>query len=237
MGLPEPQRFFIEELCARWNKTPEYVLELGISGELIIWAEFNDKFAVPESYILLSDEERNRKYPDIEDPFMLPTRFLFDKIESRPVRKELSLLRLNCGEATVKQVHCLHGSKDTRIAVATGTPEPFTFSLKNLFVRLEDVESFEVRHGLTGNQSRVDHQGSLSAKREKTLLKVIGALLSMKYQAPAYFKGGKVNATAVEDQFMRDLAAANFTTDGIKEGTIRKTIIKQAFEAIGENKE
>lgn len=237
MGLPEPQRFFIEDLCVRWGVTPEYILELGMSRELIIWADFNRKFAVPNSFFLLSEKEMAKRYSDIEEPYLLPERFLFDKIESRPEKKELSLLRGNGGEATVYKVHCLHGSKDTPITVANDTPVPFTFSLKNLFVRLEDIESFEERHGLTGNQSSVDHQGSLSAKREKTLLKVIGALFSMKYQAPKYFKSdGSVIASAMADEFDKDLGDAGFTDDGLKNDTIRKTVIKQALEAIAENR-
>lgn len=238
MGLPEPQRFFIEDLCARWGVTPEYILEIGISGELIIWADFNRKFAVPQGYFLLSEKERDKKYPDIAEPFMLPIRFLFDKIESKPASWELSLLRINHGEATVQKVHCLHGSKNTEITVSTGTPEPFPFSLKNLFVKLEDVKAFETKHGIDVNQdNEPSPPAQLPAKRERTLLKVTGALLSMKYQAHNHFKtNGEVNATAVADQFDIDLAAAGFTDDGLKPDTIRKTIIKQALEAIAENR-
>lgn len=77
----------------------------------------------------------------------------------------------------------------------------------------------------------------LPAKREGTLLKVIGALLTMKYQDQSYFKGnGEVNADHMARQFNIDLAEAGFTDDGLKSDTIRKTVLKQAFEAIAENR-
>jgi hypothetical protein len=76
-----------------------------------------------------------------------------------------------------------------------------------------------------------------NTKRERNLLKIIGALLSIRYSGPKYEINGKVNIKAVAQQFNIDLAnKTDFDDNGIKEDSLRKHVIKDAFEAIEENR-
>ena len=85
-----------------------------------------------------------------------------------------------------------------------------------------------------GTEEPIVEEGN--PKREKTLLKIIGALLSMKYSGSKYEINGRVNRSAMERQFNLDLANAGFNDNGIKEGTLRKKVIKDALEEIEENR-
>ncbi len=93
----------------------------------------------------------------------------------------------------------------------------------------------QLRDKISGMTEEV--QNNIAPKREKTLLKVIGALLSMKYTEKKYKKdNGKGNAFAIALQFNIDLGNAGLNDDGIKEDTLRKNVIQAALKAIEENR-
>jgi hypothetical protein len=90
---------------------------------------------------------------------------------------------------------------------------------------------------LNDELTKKESERPFSPRREKALLKMIGALLAMRYTKDKYFKSsGQVNVSAIADQFDIDLATIGFCDDGLKADTIRKTIIGPALEAIAENK-
>ena len=78
-------------------------------------------------------------------------------------------------------------------------------------------------------------QKDLSPTREKTLLKMIGALLAMRYTGPAYEKNrGAVNVNRMALSVQQDMAEASINDDGLKDKTLRN-LIPLAMEAIKEN--
>ena len=78
-------------------------------------------------------------------------------------------------------------------------------------------------------------QKDLSPKRERTLLKIIGALLAIRYTGPAYENSnGGVNVSRMAERLQQDMAKANINADGLKDRTLRD-LIPLAMEAIKEN--
>jgi len=69
-----------------------------------------------------------------------------------------------------------------------------------------------------------------STKAEATLLKIIGALITIHYDKQAFKTGGKPNASAIEAAILGKLKR----NDGLRDGTIRKKI-PVAMDAIKEN--
>ena len=67
-------------------------------------------------------------------------------------------------------------------------------------------------------------------KAEQTLLKIIGALITIHYDRQAFKIGEKPNASAIEEAILGKLKRS----DGLKDGTIRKKI-PFAIDAIKEN--
>lgn len=75
----------------------------------------------------------------------------------------------------------------------------------------------------------------LNPKRERTLLKFIGALLTMRYTGAAYEKGdARKNVSSMATRLQQDMATANINDDGLKDRTLRD-LIPLAMEAIKEN--
>jgi len=80
-------------------------------------------------------------------------------------------------------------------------------------------------------------QSEINSRREKPLLKVIGALLTLHYYGERYRKGKENdNISAYITAIHQGLANKNIRSDGMSESTL-KPIIKGALEAIKENQE
>ena len=69
-----------------------------------------------------------------------------------------------------------------------------------------------------------------NTKSEQTLLKLIGALITIHYDKQTFKTGDNFNASAIEEDILRKLENNN----GLKSGTIRKKI-PAALDAIKEN--
>ena len=127
------------------------------------------------------------------------------------------------------------------------TRRAFEFSRSEVFVRGKYVEKFESNHPekflndhaaeLHQPQKDVEQrQNGLSPRRERTLLKFIGALLATRYRGPDYEKSnGTVNAAGMAEKVLQEMACAAIDSDGLGERTLRK-LISQAMEAIEENR-
>lgn len=98
------------------------------------------------------------------------------------------------------------------------------------------VQSGDVARAIQGPPAPSDQeQKDLSPKRERTLLKLIGALLAMRYTGPAYENSnGGVNVSRMAERMQQDMAKANINDDGLKDRTLRD-LIPLAMEAIKEN--
>ena len=127
------------------------------------------------------------------------------------------------------------------------TRRAFEFSRSEVFVRGKYVEKFEPNHPekflndhaaeLHQPQKDVEQrQNGLSPTREKTLLKMIGALLAMRYRGPDFEKSnGDPNVSRIAESVQQDMASAAIDDYGLKDRTLRE-LIPKAMEAIAENR-
>ena len=108
---------------------------------------------------------------------------------------------------------------------------PCAITLSSVYVRSGDAARATMEPLAPADQEQKD----LSPKRERTLLKMIGALLAMRYTGPAYENSnGGVNVSRMAERLQQDMAKANINADGLKDRTLRD-LIPLAMEAIKEN--
>ncbi len=227
MGLPEPQRQSVEMLCKRFSLHRKILFELVLDGQLTLWAQLRDVDTQDKTDFEAGHFHKGKQHHNVLEVAMSHA-IIEDMVAKGAIwsRYELKYggecFNINGRDIMVRQ----RGLYNIEI------------NPSQMFSRLEDVKSFEAVHDINIHQDNGPAPpAQLLAKREGTLLKVIGALLTMKYQDQSYFKGnGEVNADHMARQFNIDLAGAGFTDDGLKSDTIRKTVLKQAFEAIAENR-
>jgi hypothetical protein len=114
----------------------------------------------------------------------------------------------------------------TSLSEFIGSPEYFP----KLFIKKCDLVT------LRDELAAEEKTRPLSSRRERTLLKMIGALLSMKYKGSAYLKSnGNPNVSRIADDFYKQLASSDIDDNGLSDKTIR-SLIPESFEAIEENK-
>jgi len=234
MALLNTQRQYIGQLSERWGVSKEDIVNWAISEEFNIWVELYGVRILPEI------AKEGTCLNDLE---------LKEKIKLRLIPNALKImLNKESNEQTNFETVSGFDFNGNRVGVISSILGGcIDLSLNDLFATIEDVEQFETAYKIKHNfdvlgenkeqlpQGKISNE--ISSKRERTLLKVAGALLLMKYQAPKYFKAdGSVTAKVIADQFDIDLAAAGFTDDGLKTDTIRKTVIRTAIEAIAENR-
>lgn len=106
------------------------------------------------------------------------------------------------------------------------------YNIGNLYVMMSEAE--RITPYLMGTEEfpyyACDHI-EINPKRERTLLKVIGALIHIHYNKNPYKTGEKFNATQIEEHIMSKIPK----TIGIAPQTIRKQVVPPALEAIEEN--
>ena len=103
-----------------------------------------------------------------------------------------------------------------------------TYSVKDLLVSTR--EAVRLRRYFTVTKVSLEKSKDINPKKEKTLLKIIGALVRIHYDKEAYKINGRFNALAIESSIKQRLS----TDEGLKDKTIR-TQIPEAIKALEEN--
>jgi hypothetical protein len=231
------EKVLFTELCTRLNKTPGKILSMGLDGTIRLWMTIYGCVDVSECYCADAFDWENIDLRNLDKKFQpLKPTFWGANRTFAPCTSHLADLMRN--PSIILEEIELVGEDSVTGSFTSFSLEGkiFYLGVNDLFAYESDVLAFE-RTLATSAPEAPTPTADLSSKREKTLLKVIGSLLTMKYQASSYFNGnGEVIASAMAEQFDTDLAAAGFADDGLKIDTIRKTVIKQAFEAIAENR-
>jgi len=243
--LEETTRQYLPELETRWGISRKQIVEHARDGKLALWVDLlNMRFAYKKQ-----DGEWTKGWPETASRMTL--KFHSNSLEQLASNIDISRYS-NVTSLDGKRESIICGIlRDGREVLAipdnyhcirvAGEPlAKIWIEYSKVYAFLEDVKNFENSCAVADVPEKTlaePKEDQLPSKREKTYLKMIGALLSMRYTGDAYIKtSGQVNASAVAERFNIDLANAGFTDEGLKADTLRKTLIVPAFEAIEENK-
>jgi hypothetical protein len=260
MALPDLKKQYIQMLCERWNKTPDYILGLAIEGKLALNVELYDVRV--EGF-----QHYNTGNHELFQLTLLPKElaYLARANDARIEQAELSGYgpegygnepRTTAPLESIKRninnfIHLslLGDGSAYRDSYAVrvhklNSGELLLVNRSVLFAHLEDIKKFDDVPKESSGPFVEDKQEAtpvtketISPRRETTLLKVVGALFLLKYDLNEYKTGGgNINASKLADQFIKDISTMDLNDTDMTSTTLRKNVIQQAIEAVRENR-
>ncbi len=142
MAAKPDRKLFIDELCKRWGKEMDQVLDLAIAGSLALWIEFSEVSLHP------------RAKDETESGAFLPPGKFYRKTAVRPLPEELSrmqgrndrmiiVLELRCRDAKGREMTLTNS-----VGEEWGDASMFAIKPANLFARPDEVARFERQQGM-----------------------------------------------------------------------------------------
>ena len=142
MAAKTDQKLFIDELCKRWGKDMDQVLDLAIAGKLALWIEFSEVSLHP------------RRKDEAATGAVLPPGKFHHSVAVRPLPEELSRMQgRNDRMIIVLELRCLD-AKGREVTLTNSVGEEWgdasMIAVKpaNLFARPDEVARFERQHGM-----------------------------------------------------------------------------------------
>ncbi len=143
MAAKAERKLFIDELCKRWGKDMDQVLDLAIAGSLALWIEFSEVSLHP------------RTKDETEAGAVLPPGKFHRKTAVRPLPEELSRMQgrndrmiivfeLRCRDAKGREMTLTNS-----VGEEWGDASMFAIKPANLFARPDEVARFERQQGMT----------------------------------------------------------------------------------------
>jgi hypothetical protein len=142
MTTTNTQRIFLDDICRRWHKNADQILELAITGKVALWIAFSGVF-VDKAGKAGGGTMKRKAVPR-----------LHDQVEVSPRPEVLTQVQGRCDRILVAaEFPCLDDrGKEVVVSNSVGEEwgETSMLGLKpaDLFVRLSEVLAYERRHGI-----------------------------------------------------------------------------------------
>jgi len=163
MTTQDNERLYLDDLCKRWRKDADQIVEMAIAGEVGLWLAFSNVFLRQEG----ATGGTRRKKP--------PAPQLHEQVEVKPRPEVLAQLRGRCDRMLIAaELSCLDGNnKPVAITNAVGEEwgETSMIGLKPaaLFARPEDISKFERKNKIVPHIVHVEHHDLKGPVAEATL--------------------------------------------------------------------
>ena len=257
MPVPETSRQYLPDLEARWKLTRRKILELARDGKLPLWIHL-----INVKLLRIADKSKQVDWtPHAEVKFFGTS--LHQLCEHAGKGNGFLARVYNDGEVNNAMGGILRDGCKVLVFRVPDQDNPrggIHIDYQKVFAFIDDVKRLdnEFLHDVGGQSQRPPYldpehkyyseelhspqkdveqrQKDLSPTREKTLLKMIGALLAMRYRGPDFEKSnGDPNVSRIAESVQQDMASAAIDDYGLKDRTLRE-LIPKAMEAIAENR-
>jgi hypothetical protein len=157
MTIQDNQRIFLENLCKRWQKDVDQVLELAITGKVTLWVTFSDIFLQNAGKAVGAPKKRK------------PVVHFHSQVDMRPSPEVLSQLQGRYDRLLFGAEFSCLDAKGKAVAVTNsvggewGETSMIGLNPTNLFARMDKVIRFERQYKIVPHEVPLDdndRQGS-----------------------------------------------------------------------------